>query len=308
MAAHWNKKMDGLAEVRALLTSARPTRGSFEERRARWKATFQSYCPVPAGTVVEPLPSSGPAGEWVCADGVTSSRTQTLLYFHGGGYTAGSAAAYRGLSARLSAVTGRPVLAADYRLAPEHPFPSGLDDCVNAYQWLMQHVGVAPSNIVLIGDSCGGNFVITTILKLRDLRAPLPAAGVTMSGQFDMTLSGESAETRADRDLVISRESLQACAGAYIGTADRRAPLASPIFADFAGFPPLLLQVGSEEVLRDDNVRLAVKARAAGVQVEFEEWPQMMHVWHLFSDKLEAGRQALERIGAFVRQHTRSGN
>jgi len=296
--------MGGLAEVRALLANARPTRGSFEERRARWETTFQSYCPVPAGTVVEPLPTSGLAGEWVRANGVVSDHDQTLLYFHGGGYTAGSAAAYRGLSARLSSVTGRPVLAADYRLAPEQPFPAGLDDCVAAYQWLVKHVGAAPSNVVLAGDSCGGNFVITTILKLRDLGAPLPAAGVTISGQFDMTLSGESAETRADRDLVISRESLRACAGAYIGTADRRTPLASPIFADFKGFPPLLLQVGSEEVLRDDNVRLAAKAKAAGVQVEFEEWPQMMHVWHLFSDRLEEGRRALDRIGAFVRRHT----
>jgi epsilon-lactone hydrolase len=294
---------EGIKEVRAMLARARPTAGSFAERRARWTETFQNYCPVLAGTAVEPWHSGAVGGEWVTASAANPARDRALLHFHGGGYTAGSAAAYRGLSAHLSAACARPVVTVDYRLAPEHPFPAALEDCVAAYRWLVRDVGVAPRRIVLAGDSAGGNFMIAGMVILRDAGEALPAAAVGLSAQFDMTLSGESVAARAHRDPMISPDSIQKCAAAYIGAADPRNPLVSPLFADLRGLPPLLLQVGSEEMLRDDNARLAVKAQAAGLDATFEEWPEMFHVWHLFADRLEDGRKALARIGGFVAQH-----
>jgi epsilon-lactone hydrolase len=287
-------------DVRAWLLRARPTAGSFADRRARWTRTFHDYCPVPAGTSVEPWTNGAVSGEWVTAAGVNPTRDSVVLHFHGGGYTAGSAEAYRGLTARLSAASNRPAVSVDYRLAPEHPFPAALDDCVGAYRWLVREVGIIPRRIVLAGDSAGGNFMLAGMVKLRDEGEALPAAAVGLSAQFDMTLSGESVTARAPRDPMISPESIRACAAAYIGRADPRDPLVSPLFADLTGLPPLLLQVGSEEMLRDDNLRIAASARTAGLDVTFEEWPDMIHVWHLFSDRLEDGRRALQRIGSFV--------
>jgi epsilon-lactone hydrolase len=289
-----------IENVRALLARARPTAGSFAERRERWTRTFHDYCPVPAGVSVEEWTIGTVGGEWVTAPGVNPVRDSIVLHFHGGGYTAGSAAAYRGLTARLSAACDRPAVSVDYRLAPEHPFPAALDDCVAAYRWLVREVGIAPRRIVLAGDSAGGNFMLAGMLKLRDGDDPLPAAAVGLSAQFDMTLSGESVTALAARDPMISPQSIRSCAAAYIGAADPRDPLVSPLFADLKGLPPLLLQVGSEEMLRDDNARLAANARAAGLDVTFEEWPDMIHVWHLFSNRLEDGRKALLRIGSFV--------
>ncbi|HXP77935.1 MAG TPA: alpha/beta hydrolase [Stellaceae bacterium] len=295
---------EAIGELRAMLARARPTAGTFEQRRARWTTTFQAYCPVPAGTSVTPWQDADVGGEWVIAHGVGGGRDHVLIHFHGGGYTAGSAPAYRGLAARLSAACARPVLAVDYRLAPEHPFPAALDDCVAAYRWLVRSVGVAPANIVLAGDSAGGNFMVATMLRLRSAGETLPAAAVGLSAQFDMSLSGESVTSRAHRDPMISPESIRNCAAAYIGAADPRDPLVSPLFADLRGLPPLLLQVGSEEMLRDDNFRMTAKAKEAGVEAAFEEWPDMVHVWHMFSDRLADARKALERIGAFVQHHS----
>ena len=294
---------EGIAAVRTWIGRARPTAGSFAERRERWTRTFQDYCPVPAGTSVEDWRSATVGGEIVCAPGANPRRDAVVLHFHGGGYTAGSAAAYRGLTARLSAACDRPALSVDYRLAPEHPFPAALEDCAAAYRWLVGEAGVVPRDLVLAGDSAGGNFMLALMVMLRDAGEVLPAAAVGLSAQFDMSLSGESVTARAHRDPMISPESIRNCAAAYLGAADPRDPLVSPLFADLRGLPPLLLQVGSEEMLRDDNARLAAKAEAAGVDVTFEEWPDMIHVWHLFSDRLAEGRRALARIGAFVERH-----
>jgi acetyl esterase/lipase len=296
-------------DVRAMLAQARPTAGSFAERRERWTRTFHDYCPVPAGTSVEAWTNGTVCGERVTAPGVNPARDSVVLHFHGGGYTAGSAEAYRGLTAHLSAACNRPAVSVDYRLAPEHPFPAALDDCVAAYRWLVRDAAIAPRRIVLAGDSAGGNFMLAGMVTLRDGGEALPAAAVGLSAQFDMTLSGASVTARAARDPMISPESIRACAAAYIGPADPHDPLVSPLFADLRGLPPLLLQVGSEEMLRDDNARLAAKARAAGLDVTFEEWPDMIHVWHLFSNRLEDGRKALARIGSFVeRSAPRTGD
>jgi monoterpene epsilon-lactone hydrolase len=288
-----------MAEIRKALAQQPPTAGSFEDRRARWEPLFQKICPVPPGTVATPLAPGEPRGEWVRAAAVSVSEPRVLFYIHGGGFTAGSAAAYRGLSSHLSATTGCGVLAVDYRWAPEEPFPAALDDCVAAYRWL---IGKVPArDVVLAGDSAGGNIVVAMLLALRDAGDPLPAAGLCMSPIFDLALTGDSVNSRAARDPMILQSSLQKCSAAYRGDADPRNPLMSPLYGDLSRLPPLLLQCGSEEMLRDDSARLAVKAKAAGVDVTFEEWDEMVHVWHLFADRLADGRKALARVGEFVR-------
>jgi epsilon-lactone hydrolase len=292
-----------IAEIRKAIAQNPPTAGSFEDRRARWEPLFHKICPIPAGTAVASIAAGGPRGEWVTAAGVSKTEPRVLFYIHGGGFTAGSAAAYRGLSSHLSAATGCRVLAVDYRWAPEEPFPAALDDCVAGYRWLVTAGRAAPREVVLVGDSAGGNLVAAMLLALKQGGDALPAAGVCLSPIFDLALTGDSVMTRAERDPMILASSLQKCSTAYRGNSDPRNPLMSPLYGDLAGLPPLLLQCGSEEMLRDDSVRLAAKAKAAGVEVTFEEWDEMVHVWHLFADRLADGRKALARVGEFVRAH-----
>ena len=292
-----------IAEIKKAIAQNPPTAGSFEDRRARWEPLFRKICPIPTGTLVASIAAGGPRGEWVTAAGVSTTEPRILFYIHGGGFTAGTSAAYRGLSSHLSAATGCRVLAVDYRWAPEAPFPAALDDCVAGYRWLVAAGGAAPRKLALAGDSAGGNLVVAMLLALKQAGDELPAAGVCLSPIFDLALTGDSVSTRAARDPMILASSLEKCSSAYRGNCDPRNPLMSPLYGDLSGLPPLLLQCGSEEMLRDDSVRLAVKAKAAGVDVTFEEWEEMVHVWHLFADRLADGRKALARVGEFVRAH-----
>lgn len=292
-----------MAEIRAMLASNPPTGGTFQDRRGRWEDVYTRICPVPEGTRTERIDAAGIDGEWVCARGVDDDRSRVVYYLHGGGFTAGNAPAYRGLAARLSEAAGRPVLTVDYRHAPEEPYPAALDDCLAAWRWLIGDFGTAPERVVLVGDSAGGNLVVAMMLRLRDQGDALPAATVCISPVFDLALTGESVTARAGRDPCILPESLKRCATAYLGDADPTTSYASPHYADLAGLPPLLLQFGSEEMLRDDSVRLGEKAAAAGVQVSVEEGEGMIHVWHLFADRLPEARAAIQRVGAFVREH-----
>jgi epsilon-lactone hydrolase len=292
-----------IAEIRKAIAQNPPTEGSFEDRRARWEPLFRKICPIPTGTLVASIAAGGPRGEWVTAVGMSTTEPRILFYIHGGGFTAGTTAAYRGLSSHLGAATGCRVLAVDYRWAPEDPFPAALDDCVAGYRWLVAAGGAAPRKVVLAGDSAGGNLVVAMLLALKQGGDELPAAGVCLSPIFDLALTGDSVITRAERDPMILVSSLRKCSTAYRGNSDPRNPLMSPLYGDLSGLPPLLLQCGSEEMLRDDSVRLAAKAKAAGVDVTFEEWEEMVHVWHLFADSLADGRKALARVGEFVRAH-----
>ena len=215
---------------------------------------FTRYARSRLALATAPIAAGGPRGEWVTAAGVSTTEPRILFYIHGGGFTAGSAAAYRGLSSHLSAATGCRVLAVDYRWAPEEPFPAALDDCVAAYRWLVTAGGAAPRNVVLAGDSAGGNLVVAMLLALKQDGDELPAAGVCLSPIFDLALTGDSVTSRAARDPMILASSLQKCSAAYRGNSDPRNPLMSPLYGDLAGLPPLLLQCGSEEMLRDDSV------------------------------------------------------
>jgi epsilon-lactone hydrolase len=293
--------MSGIDIVRAHLTKVPPAT-TVAERRAQYDRAERVF-PVPPEIGVKTVaikPERGPeiAAEWL--EPPAARAGAALLYLHGGGYVIGSPRSHRHLAAALGGAAATATLLPDYRLAPEHPFPAAVEDAVAAYRWLLAR-GVPPAGIVVAGDSAGGGLTVATLLALRDRGLPLPAAGVCISPWVDLTCSGASYATKAADDPIVTQTGVAEMARAYLGSADARTPLASPAFADLAGLPPLLVQVGSEEVLLDDAVTLAERAKAAGVGATLEVWPDMIHVWHWFHPMLDEGRKAIGVIGDFVR-------
>lgn len=236
--------------------------------------------------------------EWVLAPG--ADPDVRLLYLHGGGWVSGSGGNYLPLAADISVAAKCAVLLPDYRLAPEHPFPAGLDDCVAAHDWLVANgpAGPSPAKATFIaGDSAGGNLTLATLLALRDRKRPMPAGGIAISAATDFTLASDS--LKSVHDPIISARTMPEFRERYLGKSDPRNPLASPAFGDYRGIPPLLIQVGEHEMLRDDSIRAAKKARADGIPVKLEVWPGMVHVFQIRG--LPESREAIKRIGEFVR-------
>ena len=229
-----------------------------------------------------------------------------ILYLHGGGYVARSPALYRPFTWRFAAAAGASVTAIDYRLAPEHPFPAALDDAVAAWRALLAE-GADPRRSTIMGDSAGGGLTLALALRLRDQAEPLPAALVALSPWTDLAITGVSCRLNAVADPMQNADDLEPLAARYLAGADSRNPYASPLYGDPCGLPPTLLQVGSDEILRDDAVRMAPRMRAAGCEVTLEIWPRMPHVWHGFAPVLPEARQAIARIGAFLRRWTAAG-
>jgi monoterpene epsilon-lactone hydrolase len=272
---------------------------SFEEQRAMFEKV-PSIFPVPPDVSREPVHANGVPAEWIVAPGARADRV--LFYLHGGGYTIGSINTHREMISRISRTASARALAIDYRLAPEHPFPAAVEDSTKAYRWLISS-GVDPTRLVVAGDSAGGGLTVATLVALRDAGDPLPAAAVCLSPWVDMEGLGESMKTKADVDPMIPADDSHRAAKAYLAGADPRSPLAAPLYADLTGLPPLLIQVGTSEVLLDDSTRLAERARCAGVEVVLEPWQEMIHVWHFFASMLPEGQQAIDRIGDFIREH-----
>ena len=282
-----------------MLRANPPLAGSdIAEMRAGMEA-FTTAAPLPEGVDFDPVDAGGVPAEWTRGAGGSDDRV--VLYFHGGGYVMGSVATHRGLTAGISRAAGARVLSVDYRLAPEHPYPAAVEDGVAAYRFLREQ-GVAPGQLAVAGDSAGGGLTIATLLALREAGEPLPACGVCISPWVDLTQGGESMETKADEDPLVGREVLQQMADAYVADGDPRAPTASPCFADLAGLPPLLIQVGTAETLLDDARSLADRAKTSGVDVVLEEWDQMIHVWHAFALLLPEAKQAIDRIGEYLKE------
>ena len=273
---------------------------SIPEARARFEQMYGMF-PFPEDVRREPVTANGVPAEWIVAPGATEERV--ILYFHGGGYCIGSINTHRELVARLSHAAQARGFAVDYRLAPEHPFPAAVEDAITAYRWLLA-TGVSPDRIVIAGDSAGGGLTVATLVALRYTGAPLPAAGVCLSPWVDLEGIGPSMTSKAAEDPILQPEALATLAAAYLGGADRGTPLAAPLYADLRGLPPLLIHVGTAEVLLDDATRLAERARVAGVRVTLEVWPEMIHAWHVFYALLPEGEQAIERIGVFIRSRT----
>jgi epsilon-lactone hydrolase len=253
----------------------------------------------PAGTEVLPVDAGGVPGEFIAT--AASRRDCHVLFLHGGGYVTGSPAVYRHFTWRIATAAGARVLAIDYRLAPEHPFPAALDDALAAYRWLL--AGAAdPQRTAVIGDSAGGGLALALLLKLRDEGIERPAAAAALSPWTDLALTGASLSLNAKSDPMLNVAGARLFADCYLAGADPRNPYASPLYGNPAGLPPTLIHVGSDEILHDDAVRMAESLRAAGCMVQIEVWPRMPHGWHLFAPVLPEARMAIGRIGAFVDQ------
>jgi monoterpene epsilon-lactone hydrolase len=269
------------------------------ELRARMESMVGAL-PLLDGTTVETVDADGVPSEWI-RPAVAAASDACILYLHGGGYVIGSCNTHRPLASHLAARSGLPVLLVDYRLGPEHVFPAAVDDALTAYAWLLA-AGFEPGRVVVAGDSAGGGLTLVTLLALRDRGLPQPALGVGLSPWTDLTLSGDSMSSMADLDPMVKRDGLQRMADWYLGAGDPRAPLASPLFADPTGMPPLLIHVGEVETLRDDAVRFAELAEAAGVDVTLEVWPEMIHVWHAFGAAVPESDAAVTRVAEFINQ------
>lgn len=278
---------------------ANPLGGTLEQMRAQFDDMASA---VATDVDIKPINANGVPCELHMPPGADADRI--IMYVHGGGYVIGSLTSHRAMVAELARAANCRALAVDYRLAPENVYPAAVDDAIAAYNWLCSS-GYAPGKIVIAGDSAGGGLTVGTLVGLKDQGFPLPAAGVCISPWIDLEATGESYQTRKDIDPMVTYDLIKPMGETYVGAGgDIRAPSACPLHADLGGLPPLLIQVGSAEVLYSDSESLANKARAAGVDATLEEWPDMVHVWHLFFQNLGEGREAIKRIGEFVREKT----
>ena len=262
---------------------------------------IMSSLPLDDDIETERVGANGVPAEWITAP--ESQAGRVIMYLHGGGYLFGSVRTHRVMLAHMARAAKARILALDYRLAPEIPFPAPVEDSVSAYQWLLGQ-GTTAEKLVIAGDSAGGGLTVAALVALRGVGEPMPAAGVCISPWTDMESTGESMTTNAEADPSVSKERLLKIARVYLAGKDPRAPLASPIHADLTGLPPMLLQVGGIEVLLDDSALLKARAKEAGVPVEMEVWNDMPHVWHHYAPILPEARQAIGKIGEFVLKHT----
>lgn len=273
-----------------------------------WREEFERLCakfPLPDDIVTEAVDADGVPGLWVSAPEVSDDRV--LLHFHSGGYVFGSAKGYRDFAYRLSRACNARVLVPDYRLAPENPYPAPIEDAQAVYRWLARRV--PPSRIVTTGDSAGGGLNLAMLVALRDAGDELPVASVAISPLTDLAAEGSSYIENLERDPVVNRELAIGMGTVYLGEGrdPKQTPLGSPLYAELHGLPPLLVIAGGAEALRDDSTRFVDKVRSHGGQAELIVAPDMLHIYPLFAHLLPEGRQAFDRIGAFVVGHTPGG-
>lgn len=271
---------------------------TYAEERIALEAQVASYI-LPADIEYQVVEIGSLKAAWTSLAG--SDNELVTLYLHGGAYVVCSMLSYRPQQVQVTRAIGARILLPDYRLAPEHPFPAALEDARTAYCWLLSQK-IRPERIVVMGDSAGGGLALALLVALRDMDLPLPAAAVCLSPWFDLTCSGASLLKRARADLITDPQKLRQAAAAYLGGADPRSPLASPLYADLRGLPPLLLQIGTDDVLLDDSLRLAERARASGLSVELEVWQHMYHVWQMAGRRLPEAGQAMQHIRDFMQR------
>jgi len=271
------------------------------ERARQHLETFAKlFLVVSKGVSAESAQLAGIDVDWLRPKGARPDKL--LLYLHGGAYLLGSRRTHRQLASHMAREAGVTAILPEYRLAPEHPFPAGIDDAVAVYRALLE-AGYSPQDIVISGDSAGGGLTMATLLALRHAGDPLPAAAVLLSPFLDVTGSGESVTTRADIDPWFNPEDLPVVARYYCpDEAEWRNPLVSPVFANVAGLPPMLIQVGDHEILLSDSTRLAENLEKSGVDVELEVWPDMWHVFQFFVGKMPESRQAIMKIGEYIKR------
>jgi monoterpene epsilon-lactone hydrolase len=278
-----------------LAQPALAARAQFTEMLAR--------IPPPEGVEFDKVEAGGVPAFW--SNDAKAAQDRVLLYLHGGGYVIGEPWGYRPLWSGLARACGARGLGVDYRLGPEHPFPAAVEDAVAAYRWLLDQ-GFAPGRIAVAGDSAGGGLAIAMMVQALRLGLPMPAAALAISPWVDLASAGGSIVSKAAEDPSLTVEGLHNCARQYLAGASVAEPLASPVHADLTGICPLLIQVGSAEILLDDAVRLAGRAGAAEVEVQLQVWPQMPHVWHAFAFMLDEGMQATLQAAEFLKSRMQS--
>ncbi|WP_055586720.1 alpha/beta hydrolase [Peterkaempfera griseoplana] len=288
------------ARIDAMMRQPRPEGPrSVEELRAGFKALMARMIVPDTIRTTQTTLGDRPALHVVPDSG---SRAGTILYFHGGGFVFGSPETALSLTGHLVAKTGFESYSLDYRLAPEHPFPAAIEDTLSAYRGLLDS-GMDSSAIAFAGDSAGGGLAVTTCLAARDAGLPLPAAIVAFSPGLDATRTGESMDTKEGIDPIFTRAAVEHTGAMYLAEADPRQPLLSPaVLADLTGFPPLLIQVGTNEILLDDSTRLAARARAVGVDVILDITADVPHVFQSFAGILDEADEALDRAALFLTQ------
>jgi len=285
--------------VRALLSS-KPRPVGWPERRKRLDEVGAVW-PIADDVDVTAVDVNGVLGEYSIVRGSDPSRV--LMFFHGGGYCSGSIRSHRRLVTEAGRAARMRTLAVGYRLAPEHAFPAAYDDALTAWRFL-RNQGIAAPQIAIGGDSAGAGLTVALISRLRDAHEELPACAWLISPWTDLTMSGSTLMSKAAVDPLIHKEYLNELANAYLTAGmDRKDPRVSSLYADFGNFPPMLIQIGSDETLLDDATRLAARAGAADVAVTLEIWPRMIHAWPLWNAHLEDGRRALANAGSFIRAH-----
>lgn len=287
-----------LAALRKVHNIAFPASTAPEDlkRQRLGQETLGRLLTPPIGFSWEPFEIEGIPAAWVRPEG-GHDRSKMILYCHGGGYTSGTLGYARLLASRMALATGYEVLAFQYRLAPEHPYPEALEDARLVWEYLM-FLGWGAREIILAGDSAGGNLALELALDLRDADRMLPWRLVLFSPWTDMTASGESYEACRDRDPLLTREYIEAVREGYAPGADWAQAAYSPLFADLRGLPPTLIQVGGREILRDDSTRLHQNLQAAGVPAVLQTWPEMWHVFQMFP--LKAAGEAMDQMARYL--------
>ncbi len=270
---------------------------SIDEQRAVMEASGDMF-PPEAGVRASEVDAGGVLADWITVDEIETDRV--ILYFHGGGYTMGSRHTHRGLAGRIARAARARVLLPDYRLAPEHPFPAAMEDTTTCWRWLLSD-GHAPNRMVIAGDSSGGGLTLATLLALKAAGDPLPACAIGLSPWTDLEGRGPTTEPGVVDDPMLTSEGVRSSGREY-ADGQLHNPLASPLYGDLQHLPPLLLQVGTREILLSDSTRFAEKAQAAGVEVTLEIEDGLIHVWHMFPDIPEA-QSAIKRIGEFIEHH-----
>jgi monoterpene epsilon-lactone hydrolase len=271
-----------------------------EVRRRRIDSAARRAIRPPRGVCLKSVSANGVPADWLEPDDVDQGRA--ILYLHGGAYVICSPATHRGLAGNIAQTSRARVLLIDYRLAPENPFPAALEDAHSGYKWLLEQ-GFSPDHIAIGGDSAGGGLSLATALSLRDHHNNLPGALFLLSPWTDLTFSGDSIQTRADRDPLLHVNDDDWLVKIYANGLPLDYPYISPLFGDMHHLPPMFIQVGTEEILYDDSFRLEEKARAAGVEVNLESWPGMWHVFQGFAPYVPESIKAIKKIGEFIQGH-----
>ena len=252
------------------------------------------------GFTISPVNAADVPCAWI--EPVAPGAPPTIFYLHGGGYTSGTLLNYRDMLGRFAREYGLRTLYVDYRLAPRHLFPAAVHDALAAYRWLLQS-GAEPEHIVFAGDSAGGGLALATLLAARDAGLPLPAGAALLSPWTDLEGTGETLVSRKRVDPMLNSPGVGPTGKLYLGDADPRDPLASPLYGDLRGLPPLFIQVGDAEILLDDSRRLAERAGAVGVDVTLQIWPDMFHVFPIFPSLMPEARRAGDEMAAFILAH-----